>query len=281
MKKLLVVAGSLVLVGALAFAGITYAQTPEPPADTEDGAGLPWGGPGRGLFGGPGPNSELHEAKHEAMQNALAAALGLTRAELDERLTNGERLDEIAEAEGVTQAELAEAMQAAREAAIADAVAQGLITQEQADAMLAREGEFGFGFGRRHGGPGGPGGFMGGGPDSPMHDVMHDAIAAALGLTRDELDTRLADGERLDEIAEAEGLSDEEFAQALTDAHESALAEAVAQGLITQEQADAMLERGFMPGGHHGPGMGGWRFAPGNPDAPDGAETPEAEELSA
>ena len=32
MKKLFVIAGSLVVVGALAFAGITYAQTPEPPA---------------------------------------------------------------------------------------------------------------------------------------------------------------------------------------------------------------------------------------------------------
>ncbi len=269
MKKLFVIAGSLVVVGALAVAGIAYAQTPEPPA-AQDGSGGPFGGWRQGPFDADGPHAEIHAA----VQAALAEALGLTPEELQTRLADGERLPDIAEAEGLTQDELAQVMIDAKEAAINDAVAQGLITQEQADQMLER------GFGPGMGGPhGGPGGF--GGADSPVRDLVLDEVADGLGLTREELDSRLADGERLPDIAEAEGLTQDEFAQVMTGAHEAAINEAVAQGLITQEQADQMLERGFGPGmcGPHGPG--GRHFGPGGgnggfgPGGPNGSQTPE------
>ena len=153
-KKLMVVAGSLVLVGTLAFAGITYAQTPGPGVPgaggqggfgrgMQDGYGR--GAQGQGMLGGmqggmmnrwDGEEGPLHDLMHDA----IAEGLGLTRTELDSRIAAGETPYEIAEAEGLTQAEFFQVMTEARQTALEEAVAQGLLTQEQADWMLDRMG---------------------------------------------------------------------------------------------------------------------------------------------
>jgi hypothetical protein len=105
---------------------------------------------------------------------------------------------------------------------------------------------------------GGSGGMMGGGWDGqtgPMHDSMIAAFADVLDLTPEELQDRLTAGETLWQIAEAQGISEEEFGELWFDAHTAALEQAVADGLITQEQADWMSEHmrtrteaGFGPG---------------------------------
>lgn len=147
---------------------------------------------------------------------------------------------------------------AAAEPASVDA-AIGSLTSNQPVAQTTAEpngpnGPYGNGACPMHGGEGGYG------PMSAYRDQMHTAIAAALGLTLDEYNAKLAEGLTPFEIAEAQGVDAETFQAAWLDAHEAALAQAVADGVMTQEQADWMLahmqrhlENGFGPGM-----MGGW-----------------------
>ncbi len=119
--------------------------------------------------------------------------------------------------------------------------------------------------------PWGPRGFGGRGVMSggyglmaPYQDVMHTAIAEALGLTVEEFNAALAEGKTLWQIAEEQGVSLEEVTAAKLEARADVLAQMVADGVITQEQADWMLSRmqagGAYQGGF-GPGMMGGRGA--------------------
>ncbi len=112
----------------------------------------------------------------------------------------------LAEALGITAAELQTAQQTAYEAAIDQALAQGLITQAQADALKERSSSTARRF---HG-------FLG-------------------------LNASTIDGEAL--LADALGISADELAAARVEAQDLALAAAVAEGRITQEQADQMKAR--------------------------------------
>ncbi len=91
--------------------------------------------------------------------DAAATYLDLTEEELHERLRDGETLAEIAEDEGKPVAGLVDAMVAAAEEKIDDAVEDGRLTEERADELKQeleeritdlvngeRRGPFGFGF---------------------------------------------------------------------------------------------------------------------------------------
>ena len=82
----------------------------------------------------------------------------------------------------------------------------------------------------------------------PMHDVMQAALAAGLDLTREELDARIAAGETPAQIAAAQGLRQEEFAQIFADARKAAMDKAVADGYLTQQQADSLRVLNRMAG---------------------------------
>jgi hypothetical protein len=114
----------------------------------------------------------------------------------------------------------------------------------------------------------GPGGMMGRrGPglasgEGLMHEYMISAFAEAVDLTVEEVETRLANGESLTEIAIAEGITKDQLADLFTQVRQAALDAAVADSTITQEQADLMLDHmsnytgpGFGPG--FGRGFGG------------------------
>jgi hypothetical protein len=77
-----------------------------------------------------------------------------------------------------------------------------------------------------------------------MHEYMQQAMADALGLSVEELQARHDAGERFWEIAEAQGLAVEEAQQLKLDARSTALDQMVEDGLLTQEQADWMENRG-------------------------------------
>jgi len=124
------------------------------------------------------------------------------------------------------------------------------------------------GWGRGDSGPGMMGRWDRDG-DGPMHPYMLNAFAEALGITPDEIQAKLADGETMYTIAQAQGLSDEEFTSLMLEARSQALTQAVTDGSITQEQADwmnqrmqQMQENGYGPGncpmhsGGFGPGRG-------------------------
>jgi len=94
--------------------------------------------------------------------------------------------------------------------------------------------------------------------DGILHDAMIEVYADALGLSVDDLNAKLAAGETLSEIAFAAGMSVEDFTALKVDARTAAIGLAVADGTLTQEQADWILQRagGAMRGGAGGRGAG-------------------------
>lgn len=127
----LVVAGLVVLAGAL-FGGATIAnaQTPTPAPVPPYGGGY---GP-RGMVGsGYGIMAQYRNQIHAA----IAEALGLSVEEFEAAIAAGKKLPQIASEQGVASADVWAAARAAREAAIQQAVADGVITQEQANWMLS------------------------------------------------------------------------------------------------------------------------------------------------
>ena len=133
-KAILVIVGVLMLFAIFGAAGFAYAQTQapqgtEPPFGAMPGWGM-MGRSGQGMMGGEG-----YGPMHEAMEQALAARLGLTEAEIEDGLAAGESMWSIAQAQGLTADEISDLMLAARDEALKAAVAAGDLTQEQADWM--------------------------------------------------------------------------------------------------------------------------------------------------
>ena len=154
------------------------------------------------------------------------------------------------------------------------AVADGVITQEQADAMAAFEAD------REANRP------VKDDSDDPLYTYMQSAIADAFGVSVDELNAMEEAGTSLKDLAIEQNLTVAEYKDKIESARLSAIDAALADGVITQDQADALTARvedgvrlpgldgghGF-DGGHGGrPGHGGGRgeFPGGecpNPDA--------------
>lgn len=83
---------------------------------------------GRGGHGGAGGRVDLA---------AAAEALGLTEEELRTRTQAGSTLADVAEAQGVDEGELVDALVAAEQARLAEAVTAGRLTQAEADARAS------------------------------------------------------------------------------------------------------------------------------------------------
>lgn len=207
----------------------------------------------------------------------------------------------LAEALGISVEELEAAQETARVEAIDQALAEGLITEAQAEALKDRS----FGFGGR--------GTMFGGflvdPDAIDHEAL---LAEALGISVEELQAahekaaelalqaRIDSGDLSEEQAEllkarqalkdyidpqalfseVTGMTAEEYREAHQAAYEAAIQQAVVDGVITQEVADQILSEGIgmgrgllpgfdaMPGGmpHRPGGPGMFKGFPGNPE---------------
>ena len=110
--------------------------------------------------------------------------------------------------------------------------------------------------------------------DGYLHEDMIPFYAEKLGLSVDELNTRLASGETLSQIALANGMTFEDLRTLMADARTAALQQSVSDGTLTQTQADWMAQRGAgvsaygqsrgMRGANAGAGLG--QYA--NPDCP-------------
>ena len=195
------------------------------------------------------------------------AALVLSAAALAQTETFSPREEsdalvaDVAEQLGVEPSQLTDALREAYTNRIDQAVEDGRLTAEQADALRERleAGDVPLLMGpwSGHGpGHGFHGGFAGG----------FDAAAAYLGLSEDELRTALEDGDTLAEVAEEHDKSVDGLVDAMVAAARAHLDEAVEEGRITEEMRDSMLatleerirdhvNEGFrhVPG-HRGPG---------------------------
>lgn len=218
-------------IGVAATSAQTVAQDPvdAAPLVTESGTLLHTHGRGRGH----GPRF----VDPAAMQETIADALGITVAELEAAHADGIKLDELAESVGVDIESVELAVEAAQIEAINAAVADGTITQATADAMLeklelrrlARE--------------------------ILDRDVLEATLAEALGITVAELEAAKADGVRLPELAEQQGVTVDDV-QATMEAKRTELIEAaVDAGTITAEQGEAL--QSLCEGGRGGFGHGG------------------------
>ena len=95
------------------------------------------------------------------------------------------------------------------------------------------------------------------GEEGPHHDDMIEAFAEAIGLSIEEVETRLASGETMWQIVESEGVLMEEFGEIMSQVHSDFIQQALDDGTLTQEQADFMAQRGSQHGaGGFGQGFG-------------------------
>jgi len=164
---------------------------------------------------------------------ALAVAGGggaLAATQLTPKQERQAVLNDAAKQLGVTPAKLESALKQALKNRVDAAVADGRLTQAQANELKARidAGSLPF-FGPR--------GFdHRGGPHL-------DAAAAYLGLSAAELRAQLESGKTLAQVAQARGKSVSGLVDALVADEKQELAAAVADGRITQAQADRHLAR--------------------------------------
>ena len=141
MKKTILIATLVFVALAVLGVGAVFAQGTQPPAQN----GYGW--------------------MHDYVEQALAAKLGLTEAQVEEQLTAGKTMYDIALDHGIKQEDLTTFMNEVHTAAFASAVKDGVMTQEQADWMLQRMQSRGIGTG-----------------NCPMHNGQNSSFGAGRGF---------------------------------------------------------------------------------------------------
>jgi hypothetical protein len=132
-KTLLIVTLAVMALGALGV-GVVAAQGQNPPVP----------GFGYSMMGGYGGYGWMHDY----VEQALAAKLGLTEAQVEDALASGRTMYQIALDNGIAETDLPTFLTGVHQAAFDKAVADGVLTQEQADWMLQHmQGMYGNGFG--------------------------------------------------------------------------------------------------------------------------------------
>ena len=185
-------------------------------------------------------------------ETAVAASTPITISQTDET-TTAEALPAPAPLSEEARTYIHEEMTTAFETAVTNAEAEGLITAEQATFLRER------GLRGPHGGPGGRGmGMsmnMAGMGDGSLRDLHHEALATALGLTVEQVLAYHEAGQRLPQIVAELGLDLDTVRQAVQDAWPTVIAQAVADGRLTAEQADLLPTPHGQMGGRGGQGM--------------------------
>ena len=158
-KTLLIVAIVILALGALGV-GAVFAQGGNPPS-TPFGAGRGMMNGGGMMMNGRGSYGPIHDY----VEKALAEKLGMSEAQVEQELA-AKSMYQIALDHGIAQANIQTFMAEVHKTAFAAAVKDGVMTQAQADAMIARMAQNGYGTGTCPMGSGGNGygrGMMGGG----------------------------------------------------------------------------------------------------------------------
>ena len=173
-----------------------------------------------------------------------AQALGIPVEELRTALQGGKSMAQVAQERNVDVQKVIDALVAAETAAIDKAVADGMLTQAQADqrkanlAARVREGVERAGPRGRggHGGHGGHGKGWHGGGVARVDDI---AVAAqVIGIPAEELRTALQGGKSMAQVAQERNVDVQRVIDAMIAADTSAIDKAVTDGRLTQAQAD-------------------------------------------
>jgi len=245
----------------------TQSQQPGVPQNCPGGpghAGLPEGLTGRDelLADALGIDVETLQAAREsartaAIEQALAEEL-ITQEQAD-MLLNGDfgfhrgpgfhdfggSIDSealLADALGISVDDLKAAEQQAQEAALAEMVDSGYLTEEEAQLMAARE--------------------------ALEQAIDRKALMAdVLGISQSDLEEALANHESMATLIENSGMTADEFQAAMQAAYQAAVDQAVKDGVITAEQSEALQNAGLDAFGLGGHGFGG-HHGPGGPGGP-------------
>ena len=214
---------SVGLVGGLA---AQSGESPEGEADLD----------GRRCGGGS------HQERGQRL-NAVADLLGVESGEIQSTLSQGGTLADVAAEAGVDPQVLVDTFVAEHSARLAQAVTDGRIDQAQADEALAnatQRAETFIAEGRS--GDGRPG--QGERPHRRQHDGPRriiGAVAGILGVEPQDVVEALRDGTSIADYAESLGVGEQELTDSILAEASARLAEAVANGRITQDEADTKL----------------------------------------
>jgi hypothetical protein len=233
MKKIMILVAVLAaMVSTLGAVGLAYAQTASPSGTAAGTAAA-----ATPVIGAqatqPGDSPESFVRSY--MDAEQAKLLGMTTAEYQAQEDAGKTWQEIATAQGKTAAEAQTLLGSAYSNAIAQALADGKLTQAQADALKAlpaSDPEMG-----GHGQGGGRGEIDG---NFVVHTYLEEAFAKALGMSMADFDTQEAAGKSWSEIAVAQGKTAADAQTLLATAYSQSIDQALTDGKITQAQADSL-----------------------------------------
>jgi hypothetical protein len=161
----------------------------------------------------------------------------------------------LADALGISVEELQEARQTAENAALDEAVARGYITEEQAELMKARNALM-------------------------AYIDKEELIADALGISVDELQAAREEGKSIGTLIDELDLDASDVRDAVQANYEEAVQAAVEDGIITQDQADEILDGNgawFGLGGHFFGRRGGLPGLDGFPCPPEIDDTEDSD----
>ena len=192
----------------------------------------------------------MHDNDGRGHLDAVATALGMTVDELRAALVPGTSLADIAATKGVAVQKVIDAIVATEKAEITQHVADGKITQTQADELLAGLAErvttmvnadrpaFGHGFGK--GDDNGEHGFGRGGHGRGDHGLpgMHDStvLEDTLGMTREEIRAGLEAGKSIADLAKEKGVDVQKVIDALVAEARTRITDMVNGKLPTADQ---------------------------------------------
>lgn len=247
-KLMLIIVGVALTIGVLGLAGYVYAQVGDstdvnnPEEEIEDSEWV-FSGSHRDMWFGFEHGEGI---LGEYIIDEMASVFNLSDDTVAAFEKVRETMDEIRDQYSIE--EIREMMKEAITSAINAALADGDITQNQADRLLVQienRSSSGFDkFNRR----GARGAFPG--MDVPFFrgnmigQYLEAAIADALGLTVEEFQALKADeGFNVAEYAQEQDMTEEELNDWMLEIHTSAINAALEDGAITQDQADTMLEQ--------------------------------------
>jgi hypothetical protein len=211
--------------------------------------------------------------------DTVAQAIGMSASDLRVALVSGQSVSEVAADKNVDMQTIIDALTTQRQTDLDQALADGLLTQEQHDAIIqamqnapalngSRQLEI----------------------RVPEHNVVNreQAVADALGISCADLVKAQQSGLAIAEIAQGKNVEVQTVIDAVTKAYTDALAADVSEGLITQAQSDGQLSRltidigqwvynergGVRPGFGQPDGQGGFghRGGPGGPNGQNGPQ---------
>jgi ferredoxin len=186
---------------------------------------------------GEGPQNGERGRRGGRHNEAIAETLGITVDDLQAAREAGQTLAEVAEAQGMTADDVVAAIVADAEEHLAEEVAEGELTEDEAATRLAEITERATekvnqvpGEGDR--GSRGQRGFRGGNVET---------LTEALGVTTDDLQAAREAGQSIADVAEAQGVDIDTVVSAIVDDIEEHLADHVAEGDLTEDEAAERL----------------------------------------